>query len=81
MFTLNVRTKLSDQSAYVIDSKPCPMCGDVLTISLAPEKLFAYNQGAYVQEVLSDYDADTRERFLSGTCSPCWDSMFSFDDE
>ncbi len=76
MFTLNVRTKLRDQSAYLIDSKPCPTCGDVLTISLAPEKLFAYNQGAYVQEVLSDYDADTRERFMTGTCAYCWDAMF-----
>lgn len=77
MFTLNVRTKLSDQSAYVVDSKPCPMCGDVLTISLAPEKLFAYNQGGYAQDVLSDFNVDVRERFITGTCGICWDAMFA----
>lgn len=78
MFTLNVRTKLHDQSAYLVDSKPCPMCGDVLTITLDPEKLFAYNTGGfYAQEILSDYSADVRERFITGTCGACWNAMFA----
>jgi hypothetical protein len=52
------------------------MCDAKVTVTIAPEKLYAYNQGAYVQEVLSDYDADTREQFISGTCADCWNAMF-----
>jgi hypothetical protein len=43
--------------------------------------LYAYNQGAYAQEVLSAYDAGVRERFISGTCEVCWALMWEFDDE
>jgi hypothetical protein len=81
MFTLNNITKSEDLSSYLVTSHACPMCGDRVTISIAPEKLFAYNQGAYAQEVLSEFDADTREQFITGTCGTCWNSMFDFDDE
>lgn len=80
MFTLNNITKTADHSAYSVSSKACPTCEDVITIQIAPEKLYAYNQGAYAQDVLSGYDADVRERFMTGTCGTCWDSMFSFDE-
>jgi hypothetical protein len=80
MFTLLNPTKTPDLSAYVVTSKACPTCKGVLSISIAPEKLFLYNQGGKIQDVLSDYPPAIRERFMTGMCGTCWDSMFSFDE-
>lgn len=80
MFTLNNIVKTADLSAYSVTSKACPTCDETITIQIAPEKLFLYNQGAYVQDVLSEFDVDTRERFITGTCGKCWDKMFGSGD-
>jgi predicted RNA-binding Zn-ribbon protein involved in translation (DUF1610 family) len=80
MFTLHNPVKTLNGS-YVVTSHPCPMCGDTQNVAITSDKLFAYHQGAYAQEVLSDFDADIRERFISGTCPTCWDSMFSEDED
>lgn len=80
MFTLHNPTKLDDLSGYFVTSHPCPMCDTKVTITVTPEQLFAYNQGAYAQDVLADYDLDIREQFISGTCNDCWNAMFG-DDE
>ena len=58
---------------YVVTSNPCPMCGETKTVAITGDKLFAYNQGAMAQDVLSAYGADIRERFISGICENCWD--------
>jgi len=81
MFTLLNPIKTADFSAYVVTSLPCPSCNESISIEIAPEKLFLYNQGGYVQEVLSDFDVDTRERFITGTCGECWDTMFGYNDD
>lgn len=80
MFTLNNIVKTADLSAYSVTSKACPTCDETITIQIAPEKLFLYNQGGYVQDVLSNFDVDVRERFITGTCGECWDSMFGSGD-
>jgi len=80
MFTLINPTKTADLSAYVVTSLPCPTCKETTSIEIAPEKLFLYNNGGRVQDVLVGYDIDVRERFITGTCSPCWDSLFDFDE-
>ena len=81
MFTLHNPTKLPDLSGYFVTSHACPMCDTSVTITVTPEQLFAYNQGAYVQTVLADYDADVREQFISGTCSDCWNAMWADDTD
>jgi hypothetical protein len=80
MFTLHNPVKTDDLRSYVVTSHACPMCGGTQSIEIPSHKLFEYNQGALAHQVLSDFDADVRERFISGTCSPCWDSLFSFDE-
>ena len=72
MFTLHNATKLPDLSGYFVTSHACPMCGTTDTVIVTPEELFAYNQGSMVQQVLSRFDADIRERFISGICGECW---------
>ena len=79
MFTLNKITK-NEELNYFVSSHPCPNCDSTLSVEITPDKLYAYNQGAYAQDVLSAYDADVRERFISGTCGVCWTEMFSDAD-
>ena len=79
MFTLNNITK-NDNLNYFVDSHACPMCDTRVTVEITPDKLFAYNQGAYAQDVLSGYDAGIREQFISGTCDNCWNAMWALVD-
>jgi hypothetical protein len=81
MFTLLNPTKTADLLGYVVTSKPCPTCDESISIEIAPEKLFLYNQGGYAQDVLSNFDVDVRERFITGNCGECWNAMFGSDDE
>jgi hypothetical protein len=83
MFKLHNPTKSEDLEWYAVTSHPCPTCNTTVSIDITPEKLYAYNQGAYAQEVLSEYDAGVRERFISGMCDPCWKELYSEwgDDE
>ena len=80
MFTLNNITK-NEELNYFVSSLPCPECDSVLSLEITPDKLYAYNQGGYAQDVLSAYDAGVRERFISGMCEMCWAMMWDFDDE
>ena len=76
MFTLNDITK-NDSLNYFVTSLACPMCDAKVTIEITPDKLFAYNQGAYAQDVLSEYPDYIREQFISGTCEDCWNAMWA----
>lgn len=78
MFTLNNPMKVME-GKYVVTSHACPMCKETKTVSITSDKLYAYNQGALAQTVLSDYDVDVRERFITGYCGTCWDTMFNAD--
>jgi hypothetical protein len=80
MFTLNNPMKVMNER-YAVTSHPCPRCNEDLTVSVSSQELFAYRQGALAQDVLSAYDADVRERFISGTCNNCWNAMFAYLDE
>jgi len=81
MFTLHNPVKTLNGS-YVVTSHPCPTCNETQNVAITSDKLFAYRQGAYAQTVLSDFDADVRERFISGVCGVCWNEMFNgWEDE
>jgi hypothetical protein len=79
MFTLHNPMKVMNER-YVVTSHPCPTCNEEKTVSVSSQQLFAYHQGGYAQDVLSDYDADVRERFITGICGTCWNEMFSDAD-
>ena len=83
MFTLTNPMKVMNER-YVVTSLPCPDCKETQTVSISSEQLFAYNQGGYAQDVLKDYDAGVRERFISGMCNDCFCTMnnyASWDEE
>ena len=78
MFTLHNPMKVMNER-YVVTSHPCPTCKETKTVSISSAQLFSYHQGGYAQDVLKDYDAGIRERFITGICGTCWDDMFGDD--
>ena len=81
MFKLYNPIKTVDLDGYIVHSHDCPVCHTSASVVIAPEKLYAYNQGAYAQEVLSEYDPAIVERFITGLCGECWSSLFSKEEE
>lgn len=75
MFTLDNLTKVKE-GHYTAQSKPCPQCMARLTVSIEGTSLFKYNQGGLIQDVLPHLDTHDRERFITGYCKTCWDSIF-----
>ena len=59
---------------------PCPFCGKVSKVEISTKEwldgLQAYKNGAVAQKAWPKLDADTRELFMSGVCSKCWDETF-----
>jgi hypothetical protein len=50
-------------------------------LEITGQQLWAYNNNAHVQEVMPEVAPEIRERFISGTCSACWDQIFPEEDE
>lgn len=73
MQLLNI-TKI-EEGLYSVESLPCPMCASKEILQLAGAQVHAYHNNALIQEVLPEVSAETRERFISGVCPPCWDSL------
>lgn len=80
MFTLN-NIRKNEELNYFVDSHYCPMCDTRVTVEITPDKLWAYNQGAMAQDVLSEYPVDIREQFISGTCNDCWNAIWADDTD
>ena len=56
-------------------------CGNVTTARVPGPSVFAWRQGAFVQRAFPMLSNDEREAlFVTGTCAPCWDSMFGEDE-
>lgn len=66
---------------YSATSLPCPKCGDILTLDINGQQLFAYNQGSYADKVFPEGNPDLWERFISGYCNPCWTDLFGEDED
>jgi len=63
---------------HTIPTLPCPGCGKVIHVAVTREQydeLTSPNR-RNIQRILPDKDADTRERFITGYCPPCWDMLF-----
>ena len=68
----------SPEHRYIFTG-PCICCKKTISVSIAAPGLYAYRQGAYIQEALSN-NADEREFLMSGICGPCFDSTMSEDE-
>jgi hypothetical protein len=39
------------------------------------------SRSQFAQDVFPELDAETRERFISGVCPPCWEEMYPEEEE
>lgn len=61
---------------YRVSSPACPFCEKPgIDAIIKPAQLYAYNTGALAEVVLEDHGPAVRERFISGVCEKCWDSL------
>lgn len=54
----------------------CRMCQGSFTFVLDPAKVWAWQQGALLQDVLPELSLDDRELLISGICKSCWVRVF-----
>lgn len=70
-----------------ITSKPCREVDHpadmprVLELELTDEQLEVYNREHLIQRQLPDQPAGVRERFISGMCPHCWNTLFAVDED
>lgn len=66
----------------VIQTNPCPMCGDTIQIEVPSDGFTAWKcLGVPIQVAMPSLTVDQRERLISGTCPVCWDKMFPEEDD
>lgn len=58
----------------------CPMCGKehYLTVkeSIYNRCIHRRETGEYIQDILKEYDASVREKFITGYCDECQKEIF-----
>jgi len=64
------------EGEYQATSPACPACGVSKQLVLSGQEVFAYHQGYPTQEVLGRFDAETREKFITGFCGDHWEEAF-----
>ena len=62
-------------------SGPCVLTGKTVSVKVPAEGLFAYRQGAYIQDAFPSLSKDDREFLISGMSKEAWDATFAEDDE
>jgi hypothetical protein len=65
-----------DHAKKTITSKSCPDCGESLTVEATSQQIWDFNHNANIQSVFPEMPKEDRERFITGTCGPCWTKMF-----
>lgn len=60
------------ENEYEVETPSCPLCGSTAKIVVQGPEIFQYHQGADTRVWLKRFDADTRERFMSGLCPDCF---------
>lgn len=60
-----------------LKSHPCPFCKSSTEILITENQYRQLKSGHLIQNVLTDFSADIRERFISGICPDCWKEIFN----
>lgn len=54
----------------------CPVCLEETRFELDPVRFARWRSGEYAQHVWPEWSAEERELLISGTHTPCWNSLF-----
>lgn len=60
---------------------PCVGTGKPYSVTVPAEGLYAYNQGAYIQEAFPDMSSGDREFLISGFSPEGWKLTFGSEDD
>ncbi len=58
----------------------CRQCHKWTTLAFTIQQEQAWREGQYIQNVAPELTPDERELLISGTCGPCFDSLFATAD-
>lgn len=58
----------------------CPQCHKPDLIEVSETGFAAWRLGSLIQEALPELNDTQREQFITGTCQPCWDAMWTPPD-
>jgi len=73
-------TETTNPHTYIYEGE-CRECKKEVKVSVPGEALHKYEQGGYIQDVMSMLSSDDREFLISGTCGKCWDELFEEDTD
>lgn len=59
---------------------PCVVTGKLVTVEVPADGLFAYRQGAFIQDAFPDLSKDEREFLMSGISKEGWDKTFKEEE-
>lgn len=65
---------------YIFTGK-CVITGKEVSVTVPAKELYAYRQGALIQEAMPSVSASNREFLMSGMSSEAWDKTFKDDEE
>ena len=71
----------TDGSHLVIATPACSFCGETGSILLTETEVLALEDGTPIQAAVARLDKSTREQFISGIHSSCWESLFGSLEE
>lgn len=59
----------------------CPMCNKIHTVDVNDVDFQKWQAGVSIQIAFPYLSADEREILMTGTCSKCWDKIFSIEED
>ena len=62
-------------------TRQCRHCRQIKILEVSQEGWEMYLSGAHIQDALPELSDDDRELIVSGICGPCFDKMFSEEEE
>jgi hypothetical protein len=68
-------------TSLVIPCPRCLVCGKQNVLSVPKDGFDAWTAGAFIQDAFPNMPVDERELLLTGTCAPCWDTLWSEDEK
>ena len=64
-----------------VRSKACPDCKEHAYFLVPVSATLAYAVSHHVGQSFPMFNADQRERFITGYCAPCWNDLFAYVDD
>jgi hypothetical protein len=72
---------VSSTAFRTLINSTCNECGRTVQLNLRTDGLLSWAKGEFVQKALPELTDDEREALITGICPPCWDAMWSVNDD